>query len=715
MTETVRAPDAVQAIEAYVEQNGLLVLEAENGTATAGESHAWQTQTAQAGYAGSGYRRALPDIGARYAETETAGSPRLSWAIYNETAGVYSVWVRGMAPDAGGDSLHVGLDGQTPSTAADLTGFTNAWGWRRVTPGGSATLDLTETGAHTLDAWMREDGLRVDRLLLVTDTNYIPTGLGPAESSSQAITETAPGDLENQAVEYTYDGLHRLIQAAYSGAFNATFHYAYDAVDNRVAYTATITSTTVITYRYDAANRLLESVEQGGEATTYEWDAAGRLMTTTLSSAVTRLYQYDQRGNLRSATVDGLTTTFDYDGSGNRLRMTVEGGDVVTYTLDYARTGQVLFEEGGPYSNTKHYLYGHACVGEQVDAGDPSNAEWRYYQQDGNGMVRQATDGNGVVTLAWTYSPEGLVLEGEEGPVTHLGCEGNAIYDWSTGLIFKGGRYWDPTTGIWITLGGAVVWQWWCPVPLNRRQCRSKEKKRLLVFLLLLLVILALAGCDDPSTPCPPDESLPENPTPTPDSTYITGPYVRIKTVFATPPGGFAVVPDAGLGTIVDQSKRVILTHNHYGDDDPDRQIEKAVAITIVDSMGNETQVNNFQLVPIDDGTMLLDLDNNEITFNQQAVLGNPASVPEGADYRQVYSSGGSGFHFFPTTVLENDPNKSFFVIDNPGDLLRRGDSGGGGFVNNQLVGNLWSRSNVETAHAAKLPTNIQSMIGQAR
>ncbi|MFW6182903.1 MAG: hypothetical protein ACOC8X_03830 [Chloroflexota bacterium] len=34
VTETVRAPDVVQTIDAYVEENGLLVVEAENGTAT---------------------------------------------------------------------------------------------------------------------------------------------------------------------------------------------------------------------------------------------------------------------------------------------------------------------------------------------------------------------------------------------------------------------------------------------------------------------------------------------------------------------------------------------------------------------------------------------------------------------------------------------------------------------------------------------------------
>ena len=49
---------------------------------------------------------------------------------------------------------------------------------------------------------MREDGLRVDRMLLVTDTTYIPSGLGPAESVFQTITETMPGGLGTMSIAY---------------------------------------------------------------------------------------------------------------------------------------------------------------------------------------------------------------------------------------------------------------------------------------------------------------------------------------------------------------------------------------------------------------------------------------------------------------------------------------------------------------------------------
>ena len=155
------------------------------------------------------------------------------------------------------------------------------------------------------------------------------------------------------------------------------------------------------------------------------------MITTTVASTVSRVYSYSQDGDLLSALVDGQTTTFLYDGNGNRLQMAV-GSEVTTYTLDYARGFQTLMEQGGAFATTKHYLYGLACLGELVDADEPATKEWRYYQRDGNSLVRQTTNEQEDITLAWTFSPEGAVVLGEEGSVTNLDCGSNATYDWST-------------------------------------------------------------------------------------------------------------------------------------------------------------------------------------------------------------------------------------------------------------------------------------------
>ncbi len=133
--------------------------------------------------------------------------------------------------------------------------------------------------------------------------------------------------------------------------------------------------------------------------------------------------------------------------------MTVDS-EVSTYTLDYGRSFQTLLEQGGAFATTKHYLYGLACVGELVDADEPASKEWRFYQRDGNSLVRQTTNEQEDITMAWTFSPEGAVVLGEEGPVTNLDCGNNATYDWSTGLIFKNGRYFDPRTRFGV--GGVI-------------------------------------------------------------------------------------------------------------------------------------------------------------------------------------------------------------------------------------------------------------------
>ncbi len=236
-----------------------------------------------------------------------------------------------------------------------------------------------------------------------------------------------------------------------------------------------------------------------------------RLISTTVDSQVSRVYQYSQDGKLLSADVDGLLTTFAYDGDGNRLLMSV-AGEVTTYTLDYGNGKQILLEQGGAFAQTKHYLYGLSCIGELVDADDPETEEWRYYQRDGRNLVRQTTNSAAEITLAWAYSPDGAVLIGAKGPVTNLGC--GDIYDWSTGLVYKNGRYFDPNLGIWLTLAPYVVWQ---KYKLGKRGGKSRRKRRdrkqlFLLLLFLLVIALALAGC----IPNPPDPTPGPTPTPTP-------------------------------------------------------------------------------------------------------------------------------------------------------------------------------------------------------
>lgn len=158
----------------------LLVMEAEHYSAmTAPSSHNWVPDYTL-DFTGESAMLAQPDTGE---QVPLVASPSLDYQVNFLTTGTHYIWVRGRAPNADGDMIHIGLDGTLPTTSDALLLPINSWGWRRVTADGPvASFVVAATGVHTLQVWMGEDGVVVDKILLTTDPNYIPTGAGPVES-----------------------------------------------------------------------------------------------------------------------------------------------------------------------------------------------------------------------------------------------------------------------------------------------------------------------------------------------------------------------------------------------------------------------------------------------------------------------------------------------------------------------------------------------------
>ena len=113
------------------------------------------------------------------------------------------------------------------------------------------------------------------------------------------------------------------------------------------------------------------------------------------------------------------------------MAVEVVGYGTTTVTLDLAAGNHILAEE--TLTSTTLYLHGRDCLGELRDG------DWLYYLSDAEGLVRQGTDAQGDLVSAWLFDPDGALLEGPDGPVSHLICGG--VYDQSTGLLYKGGRY----------------------------------------------------------------------------------------------------------------------------------------------------------------------------------------------------------------------------------------------------------------------------------
>ena len=186
-----------------LERSGLIVIEAEDAdTVTSANppgfrhTHSWQFGTDRPGYSGRGFMQILPD---EWPDHQARGpsSPRndsgaeMVYHIQIDTPGTYYVWVRGYSMGGESNGVHVGLDdalaGRGPG-ASNMSGFRphNRWVWenrRKAEYAPQAKLQLSR-GLHTLHLWQRDDGFRIDRILL-TMSDDVPTGTGPGLDSGE--------------------------------------------------------------------------------------------------------------------------------------------------------------------------------------------------------------------------------------------------------------------------------------------------------------------------------------------------------------------------------------------------------------------------------------------------------------------------------------------------------------------------------------------------
>lgn len=104
---------------------------------------------------------------------------RLSYSFTIPRAGTYRIWARVVAPTTGDDSYWLRLDSGA-WRLWDGIARGSAWHWVdvRAAAGGPTLLVNLTKGKHTLALAPREDGIRIDRLLITDSQSYVPTGLG---------------------------------------------------------------------------------------------------------------------------------------------------------------------------------------------------------------------------------------------------------------------------------------------------------------------------------------------------------------------------------------------------------------------------------------------------------------------------------------------------------------------------------------------------------
>ena len=187
-----------------------------------------------------------------------ASSPSLGYRINFVTTGTHYVWVWAYGATGNDDSCHVGLDGKETLTAEWMSGWNAEYDWSNNRSGGRATLEITTPGTHTVNIWVREDALIIDKIVLTTNPDFTPTGDGPAESPrgvpASALVPSPAGGATDVSRE--------VVLSWKPGPFAVTHDVYFGAVQLDVTNAS-------------RANPLGVLVSQGQDANTY--DPPGRL------------------------------------------------------------------------------------------------------------------------------------------------------------------------------------------------------------------------------------------------------------------------------------------------------------------------------------------------------------------------------------------------------------------------------------------------------
>lgn len=271
----------------------------------------------------------------------------------------------------------------------------------------------------------------------VASYGYTLGTTGIRTQAAEAIATSSSADTRN--VNWGYDNTYRLTgeTIANDSAVNGTVNYTLDPVGNRTQEASSITGLPSVSLAF-SADDLLTSGET--------YDANGN--TTSTGG---RSFTYDSENHLISANG---TVALVYDGDGNRVSKTVSGTTTQYLVDDLNPTGypQVI-EEVAAGAVQREYTYGLQRISEN----QPINGTWTvsFYGYDGGGTVRQLTNLAGAVTDSYNYDAFGNKLNSTGSTPNEFLYRGEQ-YDSDLGLYYLRARYYDPTTGRFLSRDPAL-------------------------------------------------------------------------------------------------------------------------------------------------------------------------------------------------------------------------------------------------------------------
>ena len=289
-----------------------------------------------------------------------------------------------------------------------------------------------------------------NRLTSVTEQAGSNTLASYTYTLDAAGNRTKVANADGSSTLWTYDQAYRLVgetQFDASSTQTSQTTYTYDGVGNRLSQTVNGQATT---YTYNNLDEFVSSTT-GSQTVQYHYDGRGNLTQTTSGTSTTS-FTVDAADRPVSATLpNGTTVAFAYDADGRRVKQTV-GSTVTNYLWDEeSPNGDVVLETDGSGNIQASYVL---AGGEQVAQTRGSTVS--YYLQDGQGSVRALANSSGAITDRYSYDAYGN-LTSSQGTTTNAYRYDGQQFDASTGLYQLRARYYDPTTGRFLSRDTALT------------------------------------------------------------------------------------------------------------------------------------------------------------------------------------------------------------------------------------------------------------------
>jgi len=290
------------------------------------------------------------------------------------------------------------------------------------------------------------------------------------DGNPASIVSSLGTSVVNQ-VSYTYDGDGRQ-QSATNAAGTTTF--GYDAIGRLTS--ATPSSGPALGWTYDPAGNITsrpgapagsltynaDNQLTASPGMTYTYDASGDLITAkNTGTNATTSYTWGAPGQLLGVTGPGGTTTMGYDPLGRRTTVTTAAG-----TTASAYDGSNLIAQYPPGGGTQSYVNG-PTLNDPLELVQPGGAK-DYYLSDTLGNVNALTNSAGSTVETYAYSPYGT--QSPSGSTANPLTYGGQQYDSSTGLYYDHARYYDPTSGRFLSpdpLGSSNPYEYANNSPVN--------------------------------------------------------------------------------------------------------------------------------------------------------------------------------------------------------------------------------------------------------